>query len=239
MAPASRADVLIRRGRDDAACAGIIRNQIERGLTNEALRELVLPKLRRLEHDPGAAEDLLFAAPNRLRGLIVLILFFTHGFPREVFRRVLLDCWTHDHAHLIAAAGTRRDLRRLFEDARYPIPAELGETVTIWRGTCDLPLHKARLGYSWTTSRDVACWFAMRRAIGNTVKSPLVLRATLPRERIALFTHDRGEAEVVVVRRIERVTVDGTFDDWQERYECQEAANQRWNHAVFTGGCLA
>ena len=54
---------------------------------------------------------------------------------------------------------------------------------------------------------------------------PLVLRAEVPREAIALYTNEREEAEVVLMHA-PAASVDGTADEWQSRFEAIEAARR-------------
>lgn len=68
-----------------------------------------------------------------------------------------------------------------------------------------------RVRYSWTTDRDLACWFAMRFA--DLHGSPLVLTADVAKRDIALFTNERSESEAVLIRP-PAARIDGDAGDW-------------------------
>lgn len=132
----------------------------------------------------------------------------------KVKRAVLSGAWDHDHRYLIAACATRARLMRFFREARFKVPVS-EPVVTIYRGTSALSLVEARRGWSWTLSRDVACWFAMRFAKENG--NPLVMRAKVRREAIIYYSNFRSEAEVLIAGRPSKVAVDGEPQEWAER----------------------
>ena len=80
--------------------------------------------------------------------------------------------------------------------------SELPELVTLYRGggTDDVDFPKD--GFSWTSNRAVAAWYARHRyAQGRQAAqggSASILTVTIPRDKVALWTRAR-EAEVVVV----------------------------------------
>jgi hypothetical protein len=71
---------------------------------------------------------------------------------------------------------------------------------------------QARTGYSWTTDRNVACWFAMRFA--GQRGSPLVLSTDIAKTVITLFTNERAESEAVLMRSPMTALIDGDMRDW-------------------------
>lgn len=173
--------------------------------------------------DEDAALSLCYALANGKRGLFA-VAFWRMQAPPPAFRCFLSEVWSHDHRHLIAAAGTRRTLRAMFRYADFPKPDHLPDHVPIWRGTSKLTARQSARGLAWTTDRDCACWFAMRFA--DTNGRPLVLRAETPRESIALFTDDRSESEAVVFD-IRDPVVDGGPQDWSAGYGRTAAASRR------------
>ncbi len=183
-----------------------------------------------VDGDVEAAHGLYCAVKSRDRGDLALALWRAR-MPVPAFRTVLAAAWDHEHRELINAARCWRvPLRELFRYAAFEIPAGTPEIVTVWRGTSALCLAEARRGYSWTTNRDVACWFAMRFVERNG--QPLVLRADVHRLGVALFHDGRGEHEVVVLdaRRLRRVELDGCPEDWQQgfaRYSSEIAEHRR------------
>ena len=170
--------------------------------------------------DVEAALSLCVALGNDLRG-VVAVAMWRAKVKREAFREYFSSAWVHDHRYVIDAAQTRRTLGYMFRYAAFPIPVELPDVVTLWRGTCKLTIAEAREGYSWTTDRDTACWFAMRFADING--SPLVLSADVAKSDIALFTNAREESEALLIRPPATVKIDGDVTDWQRRYAAYEA----------------
>jgi hypothetical protein len=86
--------------------------------------------------------------------------------------------------------------------------------------------HRAS-GLAWTLDRDIACWFAYRRA-DRPGATPLVLTAEVPRRAVLLHHTERGEAEVVCFN-VRNAVVDGDVADWLaagERYERQKKADE-------------
>lgn len=159
--------------------------------------------------DPEAAFRLSIALDNPKRGEASFLLWLAK-IPVPAFRAFLQSVWEHDHRHLIAAAGRRFDLEAMFRYAAFPLPEDMPETVTVWRGTSALTRAQAVRGLSWTLDRGLACWFAMRFADRNG--SPLLLTARVPRSEIMLDTDERNEREAVIFRK--RAKVDGPPEDW-------------------------
>ncbi len=166
--------------------------------------------------DPKAAFSLCAALGNENRGAVAVVLWRSQV-QREAFRRFFASAWDHDHKYVIAAAGTRRSLAAMFRYAAFPLPDELPERVRVWRGTSGMTFSQARAGYSWTTSRDVACWFAMRWA--EQTGRPLVLVAEVSRGDIALFHNERDEHEAVLLRQPVGVAIDGVAADWLQCFD--------------------
>jgi hypothetical protein len=162
--------------------------------------------------NPGGC---VVAAPNHFRGWIAVLFYLRHRTGQssvEAFREVLSGAWECDHGTVIAAARGRRNLRSMFKEARFPLPAELPRTVQIWRGTSGIPEDEARRGASWTLRRPTACWFAMRFA--DLHGKPLVLTATVRRRALLYFSNGREEQEVVCFEA-EDAAVDGDPEDWK------------------------
>ena len=170
--------------------------------------------------DIEAAGLLTVALSNDKRGAVAVAMWRTKV-KREAFREYFSNAWNHDHRYVIAAAQTRRTLGYMFRYAAFPLPADLPDTVTVWRGSSYLPFDDAKTGYSWTTDRDLACWFAMRFADHNG--SPLVLTADIAKRDIALFTNDREESEAVLMRP-PAAQIDGDLSDWTACYQRKQDA---------------
>jgi hypothetical protein len=173
--------------------------------------------------DVDAAYALSALLPNRERGWMARTMWRTKV-PRPAFRAFFSCVWDHDHREVIAAAETRRRLAFMFRYADFPLPDWMPDTVRAWRGTSALPFAEAAAGYSWTTDRDTACWFAMRFAERNG--SPLVLAADIPKSDIVLFHTLRNESEAVTLKPPVAV-IDGTPVDWRTGYDRFEVSKNR------------
>lgn len=78
----------------------------------------------------------------------------------------------------------------LDKDEKAAIKA-LPEVVTIYRGCVDFN----QVGYSWTTDREKAKWFA-GRSFGSTTR--MVLRGIANKSNVLAFLAGRGESEIVI-----------------------------------------
>jgi len=179
--------------------------------------------------DIDAAGMLTATLRNDLRGAVAVAMWRAK-IKREAFREYFLGVWEHDHRYAIAAAQTRRTLGHMFRYAAFIPPPDVPERLTVWRGTSKLSMRDSLRGYSWTTDRDVACWFAMRFA--DTNGRPLVLRADIHRDDVALFYDGRGEREAVLLRPPKPYLVDGDSTDWATCHARHEAAIQAHNRAL-------
>ncbi len=168
--------------------------------------------------DAEAAFDLSIALKNDKRGLIA-VQMWRAKVPINAFQAYLSSVWGHDHRYVIRDAGSKRILQYMFRYAKFPIPEELPSVVTVWRGTSYLPFKEAKTGFSWTTDRDMACWFAMRFADRNS--SPLVLTADVAKSEISLFNQEREESEIVLLRP-PSARIDGDVSDWMQGYKRKE-----------------
>jgi hypothetical protein len=161
--------------------------------------------------DVKAAQNLYLSLENKMRGTIAAVMWRAKV-PVEAFRSYLSAAWEHDHQHVITAAETRRNLGHMFRYAAFQIPAEMPPMMTVWRGTSGITKSQAGKGYSWTTDQDTACWFAMRFA--ERKGAPLVLTSEIAKTDIALFTNERMESEIVLMRSPKTVVIDGDVSDW-------------------------
>lgn len=181
-----------------------------------------------LAGDIDAAGALSVALSNSKRGNVV-VAFWRAGAPREAFRELLGAVWDHDHTELIAAARTRRRLRALFRYAQFDT-SHLPDVIQVWRGSAGLGVTRTANGYAWTTDRDVACWFAMRRV--SYFGDPIVLTARIPREAVAFYTDERHEKEVVVFDPPVSF-IDENAGDWEARFEFHEQVIRERNKCLI------
>lgn len=187
------------------------------------------PARAAFDGDAEAAFSLSCALENHKRGAVAVAMWRAKV-PVEAFRAYLSAVWGHDHRYVIEAAETRRTLAYMFRYAAFPLPAELPDVVTVWRGSSALPFKEAKTGYAWSTDRDVACWFAMRFAEHNG--SPLVLTADIAKRDIALFTNERSESEAVLMRP-PAARIDGDVSDWSVCHRRKQDAMNIDNKAML------
>jgi hypothetical protein len=135
------------------------------------------------------ASRLIGSLPNPKRGIAAKRLYeHRHVVGNKVAYRGLMEAWNHDHHWVLSAFGS--DVA--FTDALCEV-APVGKRrkpIIAWRGTSRLD---SAYGLSWTTSRDIACWFATRS--GNT---PYVFRAELSPEDIVTSYNGRSERELII-----------------------------------------
>lgn len=191
--------------------------QVERYVELHA-KDLVSPAFN---GNVEAAFKLSCRLGNENRGAVAVSMWRAKV-PLDAFRVFFSNAWNHDHHHIINAAKTHRALTYMFRYADFPIPDELPEVVTVWRGTSVLTIDKAKIGCSWTLDRDVACWFAMRHA--NS--SPLVLIAKIPKSQIVMFEDEGDEREVVLVKPPTSCAIDGNVDNWKISFQRKEDSNR-------------
>ena len=172
---------------------------------------------------PTAARSLVVATDNARRGELA-VLCWQARIPLHAYRQILSSVWGHDHGYLIHAARHRRRLRAMFEYAEFPPAHHLPPVITVYRGTAGIPLCAARRGFSWTLDRQIASWFAVRFA--GDGRKPLVVKAEVPRERVALYNNDRDEQEVVLFD-VKTADADGTVTEWGLEFEAQQQRHKR------------
>lgn len=202
-------------------------NGLKRAFALQRLKEICQPFEWRhaasaFGGDVDAAMSLCVELPNELLGAVAVAMWRTKV-PRPAYRAFFGNAWRREHREVEAAAQNRRTLAYMFRYAAFELPAELPDVVTVWRGTSHISIEDAQNGYSWTTDRDVACWFAMRFAASNG--SPLVLTADIAKRDIAFFTNERNESEVVLMRPpVSRI--DGNASDWSDGHQRRKKASE-------------
>ena len=160
--------------------------------------------------DLAAAERLIFAAPNEFRGDIAFAAYLL-GVPNPAYRAIIDSVWNHDHWGLLDTVGDRRRIRRMFRAAKFSVP--LAGKVLIYRGGARLPRSRVEKGLAWTTSRDVACWFATHW-VNADLPDQVVLAATIDAGEIVYYSNERYEHEVVTKCRPQSIAVDPDPGSW-------------------------
>lgn len=176
--------------------------------------------------DAGAAARLIYSLPNDSRGSVAVAMWRAKV-PSSAFSRFLAEAWMHDHRHLLAATKqSRRTLTAMFRHASFARPS-IGPTVRVWRGGTNVSLPKLARGHSWTTERDIACWFAMRYAAPDRL--PIVIQADVPSESVAWFTDERNEAEALLLSSVRGSVVDADELGWAAAFHRVNQRIQRNN----------
>lgn len=89
--------------------------------------------------------------------------------------------------------GSKRKYRRyIMSPEERRALRQLPDTITIYRG-CRREMNED--GWSWTTGRAKAEWFAKRHPWSDG--DPLVIEATVPKDHVVAYFSGRGESEVV------------------------------------------
>ena len=161
--------------------------------------------------DADAALALSEGHEKLQRGVIARICY-EGGMPKEAFREVLGSIWDANHKFVLHAARSHELVRLMFKYAEFPISDELPETIRVWRGVSGIPANKARQGFSWTTDRNVACWFAVRM---DDVGMPLVVTAQIPKRDVLYYSNYRTENELLLLNPPKKATIDGSVEDWE------------------------
>jgi hypothetical protein len=146
------------------------------------------------EADSGSA--LALASPDEFRGWVALTAYYL-GTPNPGYRTILQQVWQHEAGYL-QSFGDLGLIRRMFRAGRYEVP--LSGVHRVYRGVAGVDVKEASNGISWTTSRDVACWFAMREAYGE--RQPLVIAADIDAAHVVYYSNGRSEHEVIFGRRV-------------------------------------
>jgi hypothetical protein len=101
--------------------------------------------------------------------------------------------WSQTVIDYLFAKADREMLRSLGS----PIPTE---KIQVYRGISGHGCFRRKSGWSWTSSLEIACWFATRYDLAN----PAILSAINAPEEILHHTNDRGEQEYIVKPRKSR-----------------------------------
>ena len=173
--------------------------------------------------DPDAARSVVYSMNGDNRGFWAVKLGMDQVMERTAYGAFLENAWDHDHQHVQSYAMNfpREDedgedlsgsflnmgevLEECFEYAAFPIPDDIPETLTVYRGCYGLNPVDTACGYSWTTSRKTGAWFANRKPFRDVfavahydeAHGPCLVKATIKRSDIMLFTNEREEQEVV------------------------------------------
>jgi hypothetical protein len=178
------------------------------------------------------AMTLLSALPNSDRGEAAKGLYeHSKIVERRVVYRGLILAWEHDHQELISAFGSEEELAAALRDVSPP--SKRKKPVRAWRGINNI---RGAFGMSWTTDRDIACWFAMRRFVRKS--KPSVLVCDLYPQAIVAEYNGRHESELIVdpiELEYHRVFLDDGRTKPYEIYEFDDECYKRVASAKIAG----
>jgi hypothetical protein len=173
-----------------------------------------------LDGDVEAGRSLISAAPNEFRGYVAVAGYYI-GTPNPTYREIVDLAWSMDCGSVASAAkACRVPVRRMMKEARFDHPFS-GE-ICVYRGAAGVSPWRASRGLSWTTSRDVACWFAFRSSWGT--RKPIVVVANVAASKIVFYSDERDEQEVMLGHAISGF-LDSDPTKWistAERYEAEK-----------------
>ena len=151
----------------------------------------------------------------------------------------------HYHSESLQMLLFRADRDRMFSLGE-PLPESPDGYYTIYRGIAGDPEQYSRngrrllklgrrpRGISWTTSLVVATYFA---TLYEHLKDPVVLSATIPKDKIWCYTNQRDEHEVICIPVFDYVQVPlapkEEVNAWREQIKAKdraalEAAKAKW-----------
>lgn len=148
-------------------------------------------------------------APNPLAGEI-LVSAYRSNVKNPAYRAMTEIIWLQQHDAVAQAVKHNQDLARdVLKRASFDV-STLPDTIDVFRGVLSFSSQKSNNGISWTTDRDLACWFAMRFPIWP---NPAVLKATVSRSDIIFYSNARAENEIVTA--CEPIfCIDGDKSEW-------------------------
>ena len=173
---------------------------------NEALTEAIkfTPPFGQEYVGPAFAGDfeavlsLMVSLHDYQRATMVRLLYRARIAP-SAFRAALEAALaqTHKYNDVRRVARRWRQFVRWCRYADFPLPSDMPDPVTIYRGAQGdnklEALKGAYIGHSWTLSRDKAEWFSKRWGHLEGV----VVCATVPRSSIMFYSNEREEQEVI------------------------------------------
>jgi len=122
------------------------------------------------------------------------------GTPYDAYRELLSYGWSIDWKLIQRLVGSNTFIRRIFRAGRFEVPFE--GKISIYRGTKAFSVRDAAGGTSWSTRRDVACYFA-HHAPGCA--RPIVVTAEIDAADLLYFDDERFEREVIPGQRVTAV----------------------------------
>jgi len=140
----------------------------------EKLKEERKENARRGGADAGVEYILTLRSRERAQAVIEA---FHDSWPLPVRRQMLIECWGHDHARLVAQCGYDKILD-MFVEARCDVSA-LPSQVTLFRGgwISSGGLMDVADGISWSLDPSCAAFFACRPRAGFNEWQPEIINS--------------------------------------------------------------
>jgi hypothetical protein len=174
-----------------------------------------------LDRERAAGAELIFSCPNDMRGMVATWLYYRYragDVAQSIYREALNAAWSLDHHQVRQfVRNNRLRLRSMFQQAGFPVPKEMPDQVNIWRGGAGLSASAIQRGISWTTDRDVACWFATHWGTNrfSLCAEALVIKATVPKSLLVIPWNERRESEAIFFDgQKAQIVVHGDATDW-------------------------
>jgi len=147
------------------------------------------------------ADSLMVTLPNSDRGKAARGLYeHRDQIGHQVAYAGMMEAWDHDHGVTLDAFVTSDDFTAALRDIAPPV--KLTKPVRAWRGVIVTEGHPADAAIrpSWTQSRDIACWFALRFYMfcGDLDYRPFVFSTMLQPHMIVPEHDGRRERELIV-----------------------------------------
>jgi hypothetical protein len=171
---------------------------------------------------PADAKKLILLLPSCDRGEAAVGLYNHYDLiGAETAHTGLMVAWDHDHRDVVDAFGSPERFVAALKEVAPPQDLNLPTRINVWRGIVANrnDLLDRSIGLSWTRSRGVACWFALRDYVPALQPSliPIVLRANIERSVIVALHNVRAEREAILdVCRLRQtdsaITLDGLFE---------------------------
>jgi hypothetical protein len=137
-------------------------------------------------------------------------LCFWLGIPNPAYRAIVRGVWDRNHGQWLNAVDRDTSLvSEILAAGEFPHPLRGNQTV--YRGAVNVAPEVDMEGSSWTTSHEIACWFASR--LSGT--APVVLTANVPASEIIYWSNERSECEVIL-RSAPPVRLDNQPDRWRK-----------------------
>jgi hypothetical protein len=151
----------------------------------------------------GDAKALMFELPGCDRAKAAVDLYHHRNIvgAHTAYIGIML-AWTHDSRQLSEAFGSAKQFINALTSVAPTVQSPDTKPIEIWRGTLlnrTTPITHS-FGLSWSRSRDVACWFALREYVPalQPALAPVVLHACFNRSVILARHNARAELEVII-----------------------------------------